>query len=54
MIPTKQRVSYFWQEENNPEGFTTHCDNLIKEGWIIHQVIPQGNTGNFYLILYKY
>ena len=53
MIPIKQRVGYFWQRENG-EGFTTHCDSLIKQGWIIHQIVPQGNTGNFYLILYKY
>lgn len=54
MIPKKQKLTYHWETDANDNNLFKTFDKLIKEGWVIHQIIPFGSDGCYYLLLYKY
>lgn len=55
MIPREQRIEYFWDGGlSGGKYLDKFCDKFIKDGYIIHQIIPDRNSGCYYLLLYKY
>ncbi len=53
MIPKKQRLEYYWDTDANDDSLLKTCNKFIKDGWIIHQIIPYIGK-SYYLLLYKY
>ena len=53
-VPKEQKLEYYWETDVNNDSLIKTCDKFIKEGWVIHQIIPHNNRGSCYLLLYKY
>lgn len=54
MIPLEQKVVYFWDGGSLRKSLESFCEEYIKEGYVIHQIIPHKGSGCYHLLLYKY
>ena len=54
MIPKEQRLEFYLNRDNNDNNLFQKCNELIENGWVIHQIIPFKNTGSYHLLLYRY
>ena len=54
MKPKEQRLEYYWETNANNDSLFKTFDKFVKDGWVIHQIIPYKNNGCYYLILHKY